>query len=209
MKTYEAMFLLDAGNTDFESTSAPIREVLERADAEILSIKPWDERRLAFKIKGRKRALYVLTYFKADPSRIDEMQHDIQLNDRLLRAMILSGDHVSEEQINADTPATIAESRQAEADAELAAKKEAESDEQTTQEETKPDESDESPATPEPTEATETSEVTQTPETETPEAAETPEVSEATETQPSEDAEDTEDTEDTKDTEDADTTDKD
>ncbi len=185
MKTYEAMFLLDAGNTDFESTSAPVREVLERADAEILSIKPWDDRRLAFNIKGRKRALYVLTYFKADPSRIDELQHDIQLNDRLLRAMILSGDHVNEEQINADTPATLAESRKAAAEAELAAKKEAESNEQTPQDETKPDEA---PATPEVTKATET------PETETPETPETPE---ATETQAGEADED------------ADTTDKD
>ena len=182
MKTYEAMFLLDAGNTDFESTSAPVREVLERADAEILSIKPWDDRRLAFNIKGRKRALYVLTYFKADPSRIDELQHDIQLNDRLLRAMILSGDHVSEEQINADTPATLAESRKAAADAELAAKKEAEakSDEQTPPDET--------PATPEVTEATETPEVTQAPE------AETPETPEATEVQTGEADEDTDTT---------------
>ncbi len=126
MKTYEAMFLLDANNSDFESASAPVREVLERAEAEVLSIKPWDDRRLAYEIKGRKRGLYVLTYFKADPGRMYDMQHDIQLSDRLLRAMILSADHVSDEQISADTPATLAETRQAAVEAERAAKIEAE-----------------------------------------------------------------------------------
>jgi len=113
MKTYEAMFLLDADNSDFESASAPVREVLARAEAEVLSIKPWDDRRLAYEIKGRKRGLYVLAYFKADPGKMHDMQHDIQLSDRLLRAMILSADHVSDEQINADTPATLAKTHQA------------------------------------------------------------------------------------------------
>ncbi|MDY7010502.1 MAG: 30S ribosomal protein S6 [Planctomycetota bacterium] len=130
MKTYEAMFLLDADNSDFESASTPVREVLERAGAEVLTIKPWDERRLAYTIKGRKRGLYILTYFKADPTRIDDLQHDIQLNDRLLRAMILSGDHLSAEQIDADTPATLAESRRVAAETERAAKKEAQAIEQ-------------------------------------------------------------------------------
>lgn len=130
MKTYEAMFLLDTDNSDFELASAPVRDVLERAGAEVLTMKPWDERRLAYQIKGRKRGLYILTYFKADPGRIDEMQHDIQLNDRLLRAMILSGDHVGDEQIDADTPATLAETRRLASEAERAAKKEAEAIEQ-------------------------------------------------------------------------------
>ena len=155
MKTYEAMFLLDADNSDFESASVPVREVLERAGAEVLTIKPWDERRLAYKIEGRKRGLYVLTYFKADPARIGEMQHDIQLNDRLLRAMILSADHVSDEHISADTPATLAETRRVAAEAERAAKKEAEAAEQAPQE-TAPDEP--PPPTETPNEPSETSE---------------------------------------------------
>ena len=126
MKTYETMFLLDADNTDFESASAPVREILDRAGAEVLAIKPWDDRRLAYTIKGRKRGLYILTYFKADPARMSEMEHDIQLSDRIVRAMTLAADHLSDEQINADTPATLAKNRQLAAEAELAAKKKAE-----------------------------------------------------------------------------------
>lgn len=135
MKTYEAMFLVDAGNHEYEDAFAPVRDVLKRVEAEVLTIKPWDERRLAYKIKGRKRGLYVLTYFKADPARLGELQHDIQLNESVLRAMVLSADHVTAEQINADTPATAAEARRVNAEAEraAAAEKQADSDEKTSQ----------------------------------------------------------------------------
>jgi len=122
MKTYEAMFLLDAGNPDFEEAATPVRELLKRAEAETLSLKPWDERRLAYEIKGRRRGLYVLTYFKADPARLEAMEHDIQLDERILRAMILSADHVDEKVVQAETPATQAQSRKAAREAEEAAK---------------------------------------------------------------------------------------
>jgi len=113
MRTYEGMFLVDPTD-DFEQACQPVREVLERADAEIITIKPWDERRLAYKIKGRKRGLYILTYFRAKPEKIGPLQYEIQLNERLLRALILSAEHVSEEQMHADTPATLAAKAQQE-----------------------------------------------------------------------------------------------
>jgi len=116
------MFLLDAGNPDFESAAAPVRDVLARANAEVLSLKPWDERRLAYEIKGRRRALYVLTYFRADPAVMQSLHHDIQLDERILRALILSADHVTEEVIHAETPATLAQARKAAAEAEKAAR---------------------------------------------------------------------------------------
>jgi len=113
MRTYEGMFLVDPTD-DFEQACQPVREVLQRADAEIITIKPWEERRLAYKIKGRKRGLYILTYFRAKPEKIGPLQYEIQLNERLLRALILSAEHVSEEQMHADTPATLAAKTQQE-----------------------------------------------------------------------------------------------
>ncbi len=111
-KTYEGMFLLEPGG-DFDVTSAPVREVLARAGAEVLSLKPWDERRLAYEIKGQRRGLYVLAYFKAEPARITELQHELQLNEKILRAMMLSADHLKDETIHAETPATFSAARRA------------------------------------------------------------------------------------------------
>ena len=70
MRTYEAMFLLDASNTDIEAASVPVRELLDRIRAEVLVLKLWDERRLAYEVKGRRRGMYLLTYFKAEPANV-------------------------------------------------------------------------------------------------------------------------------------------
>ena len=105
-QTYEGMFLVDAGNPDFQAASEPARVALERSEAEILSIRPWDERRLAYEIRGRRRGLYILAYFKAPPERLADLERDCQLDERVLRVLVLRKESLTEQEINADTPAT-------------------------------------------------------------------------------------------------------
>lgn len=124
MRTYEAMFLLDASNTDIEAASVPVRELLDRIRAEVLVLKLWDERRLAYEVKGRRRGMYLLTYFKAEPANVTAIDHEVQLDERILRAMVLSADHVSEERMNAETPGTLSKARRAAAEAERGRKAE-------------------------------------------------------------------------------------
>ena len=116
-KTYEAMFLVPPGS-DFEAACEPIRTVLARSEAEILSMKSWDERRLAYEIAGQRRGLYILAYFKGDPLKIGEIEHDCQLAEGIMRVLITRKDRISDDEINAETPATT---RQAEAAAAAAA----------------------------------------------------------------------------------------
>ena len=106
MKTYEGMFLLDAGNPDFQAACEPVRTILSRYQAQVLSMKPWEERRLAYEIAGRKRGLYVLIYFQAAPGAIVEIEHDCRLEERILRSLILRKDKISDEVVHAETPAT-------------------------------------------------------------------------------------------------------
>ena len=106
IKTYEGMFLMDSGNPDFNVASEPVKAVLTRYGAEILSMKPWDDRKLMYEIKGRKRGLYILTFFKMDTSKLVEVEHDCQLNERILRMLVLRRDTITEQEINAETPAT-------------------------------------------------------------------------------------------------------
>jgi small subunit ribosomal protein S6 len=103
-KSYEGMFLLDAAQPNPEAAHEPIKAVLDRAQADVLSMKTWDERRLAYEIAGRKRGLYVLSYFKMDPERVVEFEHDCQLNDDILRVLIRRKDAISDEELNAETP---------------------------------------------------------------------------------------------------------
>jgi small subunit ribosomal protein S6 len=105
---YEGMFLLDAGQPNMETALEPVRNVLERSEAEVLSLKPWDERRLAYEIEGRKRGLYVLGYFKLDPDKVVELEHDCMLNDGIIRMMVLRKESISDAELQAATPAESA-----------------------------------------------------------------------------------------------------
>ena len=101
MKTYEAMFLFDpsfaadAGNPEKE-----VARIMERADAQIVMNKKWEERKLAYEIKGRKRGSYWLTFFQADPERIGGIERDAKISECILRLLIQRADHMNEDSMN-------------------------------------------------------------------------------------------------------------
>ncbi len=98
LRQYEAMFLFDPtfGST-FENCEQEIRRLLERAEAQILFCRKWDERRLAFKVNGRKRGIYVLVYFQACPTKIHPLERDARLSEHLLRLLVLRADGLTRE----------------------------------------------------------------------------------------------------------------
>ena len=90
MNQYEAMFLFDPTfGSSFEDCETEIRRLMERAKGEILICRKWDERRLAYRIEGRKRGVYVLVYFKAPPDMITPLERDAKLSENVLRLLIL------------------------------------------------------------------------------------------------------------------------
>lgn len=100
MKVYEGMFLMDPALTsDWQSAEAEIQRVLTRAEAKVHGIKNWDERRLAYPIKKQKRGLYALTYFEASPEKIGELERDVQLSEKCLRALFLRRETMTSDQI--------------------------------------------------------------------------------------------------------------
>jgi len=102
INTYEGMFLFpQAATSDLQAAADHVKEMLARADAEIISFSKWDERRLAYEIRGNKRGVYFLTYFKADSSKMHLTERACNLSEQLLRWMVLRADHVTAEQIEA------------------------------------------------------------------------------------------------------------
>lgn len=96
MNQYEAMFLLDPTfGAAWENCEAEVRRILGRAEAEIVFCQKWDERRLAYKVKGRKRGVYALTYFKAGADKIAGIERDAQLSENVLRVLVLRADDIT------------------------------------------------------------------------------------------------------------------
>lgn len=100
LRRYEAMFLFDpAATRDWAAVEQEVRRLCERAGAQLLVCVKYDERRLAYEIKRRKRGTYALAYFEAPPDRIPELERDAQLSELLLRVLILKADHLTEEKL--------------------------------------------------------------------------------------------------------------
>jgi len=110
-KLYEAMFLVDSAEAaaDWDASLATIKKILERAKAKIVSIRKWDECKLAYEINGKTRGTYILCYFKADGKKIRDIERDVQLSERIMRVLILSAEAREKEDIEKDTPAEQAE----------------------------------------------------------------------------------------------------
>ena len=100
-KLYEVMFLIDSAEAakDWDGIIELVTKMLNKIDAQIVSLKKWDERPLAYSIKRCTRGTYILAYFKADGRKITELERDVLLSERVMRALILRVDHLTEEDI--------------------------------------------------------------------------------------------------------------
>lgn len=100
MKRYEAMFLFDPAVTaEWEAVKTEMSRLLDRAGARVIVLHKWDERRLAYEIRGRKRAIYALTYFEADPMKIADLERDARLSEAVLRCMVTQANHLTDDEM--------------------------------------------------------------------------------------------------------------
>jgi len=102
-RLYEAMFLVDSAQaSDWDAVVKTIKTILQRADAEIVSIRNWAERKLAYEINGKTRGTYILCYFRADGEKIRNIEKDVQLSEQIMRVLILSAETREKEAVEGD-----------------------------------------------------------------------------------------------------------
>jgi small subunit ribosomal protein S6 len=106
------MFLFDpAFANEGDNVQKELDRILERAGAKLIGMSRWEERKLAYEIKKRKRGVHVVTYFHAPPESIRGIERDVQLSDSILRVLVLRADHLSEEQMQQPVPSPSEASR--------------------------------------------------------------------------------------------------
>jgi small subunit ribosomal protein S6 len=88
---YEGLFILDPNSYghDPAGVSGQLPALIEKFGGEILVSRLWEERRLAYPIKGQRKGAYWLIYFRLDSGQLIELKKQCQLNDTLLRGMFL------------------------------------------------------------------------------------------------------------------------
>jgi small subunit ribosomal protein S6 len=95
------MFLLDTNKVsgDVNAAAQQLHAIFQKNQAEVLASRPWDERRLAYPIKNHKKGLYYLTYFRTEGKNLVGIEHDVSLNETVLRSMMIRIDPKMVEQM--------------------------------------------------------------------------------------------------------------
>ena len=103
-RLYEAMFLVDSAQagSDWDGILAAINRVLERAEVDVVSIRKWADRKLAYEIGHKGRGTYILAFFNADPLKIASIEKDVNLSEQIARVLVLSTEGRPEECIRRD-----------------------------------------------------------------------------------------------------------
>ncbi len=66
--------------------------MIEKAGGEMLVSRLWEERRLAYPIKGHRKGTYWLTYFRLPSDKLAGIQRQCQLSENIIRVLFLKVD---------------------------------------------------------------------------------------------------------------------
>jgi len=105
---YEAMFLFPATvASDLDHALMTARQMIERHGGEIIVLKKWDERKLAYELGKNKRGVYVISYFTGPGAIVGAVERDVNLSEDVLRVMIMRADHLNKQEMEAVEPQPI------------------------------------------------------------------------------------------------------
>jgi len=101
-RLYEGLFLFNAATVGSNTQQAIdiVKQYVDRAGGEIVTISKWDDRKLAYKLDGQKRGLFILAYFNVDAAQVAHIERDVTFSDDVLRCLIIRADHIGETELD-------------------------------------------------------------------------------------------------------------
>jgi len=91
LNAYEGMFVIDPREVgkDLVKGEEVIRNLIGKVGGETAGVLLWDERKMAYDIKGRDTGLYMLVYFTGGLDVIRDLNRECRLSNAELRSLIL------------------------------------------------------------------------------------------------------------------------
>jgi small subunit ribosomal protein S6 len=88
---YEAMIIFDSNRFARERAGLPaeIEKMITEGKGEVLVSRLWEERRLAYAIKGQRKGTYWLIYFRGPSSMLTGLYRQWEIHDGILRHLVL------------------------------------------------------------------------------------------------------------------------
>jgi len=96
---YEGMYILNAHIDDAtrQKVFEKIKADVVKHGGEVVKIHDMKKRALMYQIGPHREGHYYLMYFKAMPSKINEMWREYRLNENIIRFMTMRAENVLEE----------------------------------------------------------------------------------------------------------------
>ena len=90
INSYECLFIVDVtkGETVTDATVNKFMSLIE-ANAEVVDVAKWGKRRLAYPINDMPEGYYVVATFKAEPSFPSELERLFNIDETIMRSMVL------------------------------------------------------------------------------------------------------------------------
>ena len=91
MAVYEGMFILEPGrySRDPGAVTQQVADLIGQQGGTMLAARLWDERKLAYPIKGHKKGIYWLTYFTMPGDGLTALERQCEINEDILRKLVL------------------------------------------------------------------------------------------------------------------------
>ena len=94
MVVYEGMFILEPGRyaRDPGAVTQQVADLITQQGGAVLAARLWDERKLAYPIKGHKKGVYWLTYFKMPGGNLAGLERQCEITEDIIRKLVLKVD---------------------------------------------------------------------------------------------------------------------
>jgi small subunit ribosomal protein S6 len=88
---YEGLFIFDSNRfaRDREALPREVEALIDAAGGEVLVSRLWEERRLAYAIKGQRKGAYWLMYFRLPTAQLTDLTRQCEINDSVLRQLFI------------------------------------------------------------------------------------------------------------------------
>ena len=98
-RPYEVMFLVynkEARKTH-EYLEEHVKALIEKVGAKVVRFHKWDQRQLAYEIKGQREGIFYLAYLEAGTDTITALKREMELSEIVLRTLLLALDRIPTE----------------------------------------------------------------------------------------------------------------
>jgi small subunit ribosomal protein S6 len=92
-RVYEVLLIIEAQDAKihWDKTLETVKSLIEaRHGGLILKVEEWaNSRKLAYEVKGLRRGTYMLVFFRAKPSIINTLDHELRFDEKVIRHLIV------------------------------------------------------------------------------------------------------------------------